>query len=221
MPKVWVVGGSTGIGLAITNALRRKDIDVMPTGTVVDVREQDQLDYMANKVNPDMLVYSAGVNNLMWSEDMDVDSAANMYDVNVLGLARTLLACDSYDVKRVVVIGSDAAWRPMRASAAYCATKAALHQYVACVARERSSDDFAINVVAPGMTGPTGMSEKIDEQLPEVRGWDATHSAAYEKSQIPIGRRARPDEIAEVAVSVLLTSTPYMTGSVIAVNGGR
>jgi 2,3-dihydro-2,3-dihydroxybenzoate dehydrogenase len=74
-------------------------------------------------------------------------------------------------VKRVVVVGSDAAWREMRTSVAYCASKAALHQAVRVIARERASEEFAINVVAPGMTEPTGMQEYVDESVPMIRKW--------------------------------------------------
>jgi NAD(P)-dependent dehydrogenase (short-subunit alcohol dehydrogenase family) len=109
----------------------------------------------------------------------------------------------------------------MRTSVAYCASKAALHQAVRVIARERASDNFAINVVAPGITEPTGMQRYVDDKVPRIRKWSPEMARKYEESQIPMKRRATVSEIAAVAVTILLNPTPYLNGAIIPVNGGR
>lgn len=216
--KIWIVGGTSGIGLACATELRevrRQEVEI--SGTEVDVRRPLKL--VTDGWQPDGLVYSAGINHLEWSQKLSPAEMLNLYDVNVVGLVRVLQATPS--LERVVVVGSDAAWRPLRTSAAYCASKAALHMLVKVIARERASENFAINVVAPGMTDSTGMTSYVDGRVPEVRGWTAMQARNYEDSQSPLGRRAEPYEIAEVVADVLLTHTPFLNGAIIPVNGGR
>jgi NAD(P)-dependent dehydrogenase (short-subunit alcohol dehydrogenase family) len=225
MTLTWIVGGTNGIGAACCDILGKIDgHDVLVSGSEVDVRDPtllyefiDRTVENENKING--LIYSAGINRLDWSMNVTDEDMLDLYYVNVIGLINCLQLLPR--AERVVVIGSDAAWREMRTSVAYCASKAALHQAVRVIARERASDNFAINVVAPGMTDGTQMTEYIDLTVPLIRGWDADEAREYEESQIPIGRRATPDEIAAVIVSVLLMPTNYLNGAIIPVNGGR
>jgi NAD(P)-dependent dehydrogenase (short-subunit alcohol dehydrogenase family) len=226
MSLTWVVGGTSGIGLACAELLRGiEGHKVIASGHLVDVRSQDDLfTYLAEvgheyKTKVDRLVYSAGINHLDWSQNIAPKAMMTLYEVNVVGLVNVLQLLPT--VKRVVVVGSDAAWREMRTSVAYCASKAALHQAVRVIARERASDEFAINVVAPGMTDGTKMQEYVDQHVPVIRSWSKEDARAYEESQIPMKRRATVDEIAAVVVSVLLMPTNYLNGAIIPVNGGR
>lgn len=226
MNMTWIVGGTSGIGAACAQVLQEsEDHNVIVSGTDVDVRNPDALfSFLAQhtrSVNPNItsLIYSAGITQLDWSQEVNPARMLDMYHVNVVGLINVLQLLPA--VKRVVVIGSDAAWREMRTSVAYCASKAALHQAVRVVARERASDDFAINVVAPGMTEPTKMQAYIDARVPQIRRWTEEKAREYEKSQIPMHRRAHVLEIAAVVVSVLLMPTNYLNGAIIPVNGGR
>jgi NAD(P)-dependent dehydrogenase (short-subunit alcohol dehydrogenase family) len=221
---LWVVGGTSGIGAACADIWAQGDKEsVIVSGREVDVRNPDALSsflaYQRPTARIDKMVYSAGVSRLAWSQEVTQESMIDMYHVNVVGLLNVLQVVP--DVKRVVVVGSDAAWREMRTSVAYCASKAALHQAVRVIARERASEDFMINVVAPGMTEPTQMQQYIDETVPKIRGWSVEQARAYEDSQTPMKRRATVDEIAAVVVSVLLMPTPYLNGAIIPVNGGR
>lgn len=223
--QAWVVGSSGGIGSAVMEALDDSGVYVLGTPDGVDVRNYNSIRRFLtnNPIAIDSLVYCAGINKLDWSSVIDPVEMNNIYDVNVTGLVRVLQACDEaeLDIKRVVVVSSDAAVRPMRTSLAYCASKAALDMAVKILARELASDDFAINIVSPGITHPTGMSKYVDDRVVDIRGWTIEQAQEYERSGIPLGRRASPSEIAEVIVKVLHMETTYMNGAVIPVNGGR
>ena len=212
--RIWVAGGTSGIGKAIADKLQTYEHhSVHVTGEKVDVRKPVTINTM------DALIYSVGVNYLDTVENVNTDRMLDLYDVNVVGLIRCIQA--SPLLRRVVVIGSDAGWRPMRTSVAYCASKAALHMAVKVIAREKAADDFAINVIAPGMTQYTKMQEYVDQRVMEIRGWTEDEMLEYEQSYTPMKRRLNPDEVAEVACQVLFTETSYMTGSIIPVNGAR
>ena len=221
--RIWVVGGTYGIGLETTRVLTSAGHFVRASGSETDVRSARLLREYAATLGPfDALVYSAGVNYLEWSDNLDCDKAAEVYDINVLGLVRVLqalLAADC-DLQRVVVVGSDAAWRPMRTSLPYNASKAALHAAVQCIARERASENFAINVVAPGLVEATGMTDDVLTQTKEVRGWDVDRTLKYMVDGIPLGRPIDPIEVAYVIRDVL-ESPPAVNGAIIPVNGAR
>lgn len=120
----------------------------------------------------------------------------------------------------MVVIGSDAAERPLRTSIAYCASKAGLHMAARVAAREKADDGWRVNVVAPGMTADTAMTLYIDTVVPGLRGWTDEEAMAYERQQGVVKRRASTLEIAEVVISTL-EGPNYLNGTVITVNGGR
>lgn len=221
--RVWVIGGTSGIGQETAKVLNSAGHEVSASGSEADVRSAKILREYAAKLGPfEALVYSAGVTYLEWSDDLDCDKAADVYDVNVLGLVRALQALSQADndLQRVVVVGSDAAWRPNRTSLAYSASKAALHMAVACIARERASENFAINVVAPGLVIDTEMTSQVIIQTQEVRGWVPDATMDYMITGIPMGRPADPIEVAYVIRDVL-ESPPYLNGAVIPINGAR
>jgi NAD(P)-dependent dehydrogenase (short-subunit alcohol dehydrogenase family) len=217
--RVWVIGGTSGIGRA--TAERLTEHEVWYSGQEVDVRDGDLLARFCRMHGPfDAMVYSAGVNHLEWSHMIAPSDMTRLYNINVVGLIRAMHVCEPH-LRRVVVVGSDAGWRPMRTSVAYCASKAALEMAVQVIARERASDNFAINLVAPGMTEPTQMQRYIDQRVPAVRGWTSQEAHEYEMSMTPLKRRANAREIAEVVTKVLLMETNYLNGATIAVNGAR
>jgi NAD(P)-dependent dehydrogenase (short-subunit alcohol dehydrogenase family) len=217
--KVWVIGGTSGIGAAVADhfAIDGKGTDVFITGKNIDVRSLDELEGYHHCHGPfDTVVYSAGINWLNWI--VDQPAMMPIYDVNVAGFVRVLGILSGSGCQSVVAISSDAASRPMRTSIAYCASKAALDMAVRCAAREMAP--MRINAVSPGMTANTEMTAYIDEMVPFIRGWTEEHAADYEKSQSPIGRRGTPQEIARVVYDVA-TGPDFLTGSIVTVNGGR
>lgn len=93
-------------------------------------------------------------------------------------------------------------------SVAYAASKAALQNLTASLSRELSSFRVRVNGVAPGFvaTQMTGGMPSADTQL--MTG------------QIPMGRFARPDEVADAVEFLLSEKAGYITGASLDVNGG-
>lgn len=220
--SVWIPGGTSGIGLAcaqhILRAMSSDDGVVHVTGADVDVRHPLELKHFTQD-KPDIteVVYSVGINHLDWSWTIHEDDALKVLEVNVIGLINVLRSAPA--ARRVVVIGSDAAWRPMRTSVAYCASKAALHMAAQVIARERSDEDFCINVVAPGKVEGTPMTQYVDQRSRELRP-DMDH-IAYQRSQIPSGEFVTVEEVAQVVGWLLYAAPESMTGAIIPVNGAR
>jgi 3-oxoacyl-[acyl-carrier protein] reductase len=225
--KTLLVGGSGGIGSAIERKLKKYAPSTLihkPSPGQMDVTNQVQVEEWISEMGPyEHLVYAAGDNHLEWAHHMSVLDMQRLFDVNVCGLIRIIGEQEGWSnhfFKRVVVIGSDAAEKPMRTSAAYNASKAALHAATLCYAREVAGRT-AVNIVAPGKIADTSMTKYVENKTFELRQWTPDELRDYETAQIPVGRYGTSAEVAEVVAWLLYSAPEYLTGQVIKVNGGR
>jgi NAD(P)-dependent dehydrogenase (short-subunit alcohol dehydrogenase family) len=188
-----------------------------------DVRVRRPVWEVIADANPRYVVYSAGVTALDWIGDASYMDFKRLMDINVYGFINVLQGLIDLGTgyqRSIVAITSDAAWRPMRASLNYCASKAALEMAVKVAARELAPHGWKVNAVAPGKVSDTQMTEYVDKRVMELRGWTAEEAEHRELSSNTLGRMVHPVEVAEVVVSTLL-GPQAQTGAVIPVNGGR
>ncbi|HZQ25641.1 MAG TPA: 3-oxoacyl-ACP reductase family protein [Terriglobales bacterium] len=108
---------------------------------------------------------------------------------------------------RIVNISSMTGQTPNFGQANYAAAKAGVIGFTKVIALEMARFNITANVVAPGYTATDMLASIPPEILAQV------------KSKIPISRLALPEEIAK-AVAFLITDGDYITGQVLAVNGG-
>jgi 3-oxoacyl-[acyl-carrier protein] reductase len=145
----------------------------------------------------------------MRMKDEDWDS---VIDVNLKG---TFL-CTREAIKlmakaksgRVVTISSVVGEMGNAGQANYCASKAGIIGFTKAVAREYAKRNITVNAVAPGFieTDMTGvLSEGIREEL---------------LKQIPVNRFGSPEDIANAVYFLVSGLGSYVTGQVLAVNGG-
>lgn len=217
--NILVVGGTSGIGQECAIALAEDNMVVAPDTEQLDVTDNDSIEVFFRQKDPSMfegLVYSAGINYLEWSHDVDEHKMFHTYDVNVFGFIRLMRYMHP---KRCVVVGSDAADMPMRTSVVYNSSKAALHAAVRVIARERAWGQY--NVVAPGKIEDTDMTRYVERRTVELREWTPSDLLVYEKSKIPSGRYGQKDEVAKVVKWLMLEAPEYLNGEIIKVNGGR
>ncbi len=109
---------------------------------------------------------------------------------------------------RIVAIGSVVGQMGNAGQANYAASKAGLIGFCKALAREVASRNVTVNVVAPGFV-ETDMTKGIA---------DATKAQWSE--QIPLGRIGTPAEIAAAVGFLASDEASYITGQVLAVNGG-
>lgn len=229
MTLAWVIGDSSGIGEATAELLNTVGYDMTSTPEL-DVRDPKSVGAACDQVLSGLgmderlcVVYSAGVNELEWIQDLSEHAIAEIFNVNVLGFMRVLngLACHKeLQNVRMVAVSSDAGSRPLRTSIAYCASKAALDMAVKVAAREMADRDWRVNAIAPGMIDGTKMTKYIDHQVPLIRGWSALEALEYEMAQAVIKRRGAPIEVAQMILQ-LLDGPDYLNGAILPLNGGR
>jgi 3-oxoacyl-[acyl-carrier protein] reductase len=90
----------------------------------------------------------------------------------------------------------------------YAASKAGLIGMSKALAREVASRGITVNVVAPGL---------IDTDMTRAL---AGGTSADWASQIPLGRLGTPDDVANTVCFLASDEAAYITGQVVAVNGG-
>jgi len=93
----------------------------------------------------------------------------------------------------------------------YAASKGGLLMVTKVLARDLAADGIRVNAVAPGVVA-TPMAERAGGGDPEL--------AARTAGRIPLGRLARPEEIAAAAAFLLSDDASYITGTELVVDGG-
>jgi 3-oxoacyl-[acyl-carrier protein] reductase len=160
----------------------------------------------------DILVNNAGItrDQLMLRlkrDDWDAVLATNLTSAFMLTQA-VLKPMIRQRRGRIVCISSVVGQSGNPGQANYAASKAGLIGFAKSVAQEVASRNITVNVVAPGMieTDMTGvLAEKTREAL---------------VARIPLGRLGAPDDVAAAVCFLVSDEAAYITGQVLAVNGG-
>jgi 2,3-dihydro-2,3-dihydroxybenzoate dehydrogenase len=118
----------------------------------------------------------------------------------------------------IVVIGSNAATAPRAGMAAYAASKAAVHQQVRCLALELAPLGIRCNLVSPGSTD-TAMQRAFastDADRERILRGDP----ARFRLGVPVGRIARPEDVAESVAFLLSDRARHIVLHDLRVDGG-
>jgi ketoreductase RED2 len=159
----------------------------------------------------DVLINNAGVTEVIPHADLDAvtdEIFSRILDVNVLGTFRlTKLAMPHLRASgdgSVVNVTSLAGLRPTGSSIPYAASKAALNHLTVLLANV-SGPEVRVNAVAPGLI-----------RTPWTAEWDTLHNAVGHIA--PLKRSGEAIDVANAIVDV--AASAYMTGQVIAIDGG-
>ena len=179
MNKVAIVtGGTSGIGLAAVQALRKKGCTVYALSRhgdiVCDVAEEESARAAVQTVleregRIDILVNCAGFGISGAGELTPLETAKRQLDVNLFGTANmvnaVIPAMRAQGGGRIVNTGSVAGFVPIPFQTWYSASKAAVQSYTMAMANELSPFNITLTAVLPGdtKTGFTAARSKIDD----------------------------------------------------------
>ena len=189
--------------------LQQQGLDVV--AAVVDICDRSGvIAVLAGQPRVDVMVCAAGIYNDAALLDLTEDAFRQMLEVNVIGTfipaqeaARRMTAGG-----RIVTISSRVALGGTR-FAHYVASKAAVIGLTRAMAMELRGAQIAVNSVAPGFT-----------DTPMTRSAPAEMFAAWEKIE-PSGKAASPDDIANAIAFLSASSTQFITGQTLFVDGGK
>lgn len=235
-----ITGGSRGIGAATARRLgaegakvwvgyvQREDAAAAVVSEIreaggeaevvrIDVRDTDSVEEAVKTVfsdqrRIDVLVNSAGITRDGLMLGMDEEQWTDVLDTNATGSYRVVKAVARMMLMKrsgsIVLLSSVAGQKAGRGHANYAASKGAVEAMTRALAVELAKKKIRVNAVAPGVI-VTDMSARVRE-------------AAEDQilSEILLKRFGEPEEVANVIAFVASDDAAYMTGQVLAVDGG-
>lgn len=234
-----VTGASRGIGRSISLALAAEgakivaaDVDLAATEAMVAELKQQGAEAVAVQGNVtlsedaekmveaavaafgrlDILVNNAGITRDGLLIRMKEEEWDAVLSVNLKGAFLCTRAASKVMTKqrygRVINIASVVGQMGNAGQANYCASKAGLIGLTKSNARELAKRNITVNAVAPGFIA-TAMTDALPEKVRDEL-----------TAQIPLERLGSPDDIANAVVFLASEKSGYVTGQVLAVNGG-
>jgi 2-keto-3-deoxy-L-fuconate dehydrogenase len=217
--EAFVKAGAKVIATDI-NAEKLADLNGLPNVTtrVLDVLSADAVKAAVAEIGHiDVLFNCAGVvhsGTVLEMSDKDLDFAI---DLNVKAQIRTIqavlpqmLARKDGAIINMATVASSVKGVPNRA--AYSISKAAVIGLTKSVAADYVTSNIRINAICPG----TVDSPSLHERWHATGDFEAAQKAFIARQ--PIGRIARPDEVADLAV--YLAGATYTTGQIHVIDGG-
>ncbi|NDO79955.1 2,3-dihydro-2,3-dihydroxybenzoate dehydrogenase [Citrobacter sp. NCU1] len=236
---VWVTGAGKGIGYATARAFvdagarvtgfdREFTRDDYPFATeVMDIAQSEQVAQVCQRLlqnteRLDVLVNAAGILRMGATDELSADEWQQTFAVNVGGafnlFQQTMAQFRRQQGGAIVTVASDAAHTPRIGMSAYGASKAALKSLALTVGLELAASGVRCNLVSPGSTD-TDMQRTLwvsdDAEQQRIRGF-----AGQFKLGIPLGKIARPQEVANTILFLASDLASHITLQDIVVDGG-
>ena len=165
----------------------------------------------------DILVNNAGATHVN-KPFLEIDEADydRIFAVNVKGIFQFCQAIVPHFRKQksgaIINIGSTAGIRPRPGLSAYNTTKGAVHLLTKSLAVELAPDNIRVCAIAPVAT-----------ETPLLPSFLGPAEGQREKfvASVPLGRLAKPQDIANAALFLASADADFVTGNIVEVDGGR
>ncbi len=236
-----VIGGTSGIGRAIAHGFAQAGADVVPTSRRAEqveaaAREIEELGRRSLRVTSDVaeraslehvlaasleafgqvdiLVNSAGRTKRAPTIDYPEDEWNAIIDTNLTGTLRACQVFGKHMLEResgsIINIASLSTFVALFEVAAYSASKAAVGSLTKSLAIEWSSRGVRVNAIAPGVFRTALNTKLLDE----------TERGREFLLRTPMRRFGNVEELAGAAIFLASDAASFVTGEIIAVDGG-
>lgn len=226
-----VTGGAGGIGQAVCRQLalngyfvyvaysqskkKAEEFAYEISGEAVklDVTITDDIAEAVKKINSlNLLVNNAGVSEIELFTSISAEKSRNIAEVNLIGAMNCtrMFLPEMISRKSGCIINISSMWGQVGASCEvdYSASKAGLIGFTKALAKEVAPSGIRVNCVSPGFIMTDMNSRFSPEDLALIR------------EDIPLGIFGEPRHVADAVAFLASTQAEYITGQVLAVNGG-
>ena len=228
--NIIITGGSSGIGESIIDLLLKNkanvvNIDVndnLKTKTIItDITNNQDLKTKLNSIpkKVDILINNAGiglVGNIENTEEKDFDK---IFEVNVKGLfniTKAIIPKMKQNGGSIINMASTAAIVGIDDRFAYSASKGAVMSMTNSIAKDYLSHGIRCNSISPGRVHTPFVDSYLEKFYPNNK------EEMFEKlsKTQPLGRMAKPIEIASLVLYLCSDEASFITGSDFQIDGG-
>ena len=179
----------------------------------LDITDENCVNKKLSDLNLYGLINNAGIANTKLLHKETYSELSNIIDTNLLGSLNVSNAIIPKMIinkrGKIINIASTLGYRPLSYVGAYSATKAALIQITKSQSIELARYNICVNALAPGYILTDINRDQLEGETGDLI-----------KKKIPLKRFATVDELDTIISMLLNTSNTYMTGAVVAVDGG-
>jgi len=225
--NILVVGGSSGIGLALIKKLRAEQANVYAVSRSAAADCPEAVQFFSGDVLESLegmeaflpaqlhgLVYAVGSINLKPFGRLTDEDFLKDFNLNVLGAVRVIRqamrALKNAAGASVVLVSSVAAKTGMPYHASIAAAKGAVEGLAKTLAAELAFQNVRVNVVAPSLTD-TPMAASLLSTAEKREASAKRH---------PLGKIGQPEDISQLIAFLLADDSAWITGQIIGVDGG-
>ena len=233
--KVVVTGGCSGIGESIATLFQQQgaevhviDLHSLSENThakimyhQADITDFEVVEQIATRISPiDILINNAGIANVGKVDTTSEADFDRVMDVNVKGVYNCMFAAIPLMQENgggvVLNMCSIAAWVGLADRFAYSMTKGAVYAMTISAARDYLQDNIRVNCISPARVHTPFVDGFIAKNYPN------NQAEMFEKLSAtqPIGRMAKPQEIAHLALYLCSDEAAFITGCDYPIDGG-
>jgi 3-oxoacyl-[acyl-carrier protein] reductase len=246
--SAFVLGGSSGLGLAIAKCLAEEKVKVTIGGRktarldqaladvcrindranalAVDLQDEaavDAAERELRKFRPDILVCNSGGPPAGSAIASDIGAWRQNFDAMVINQIRCIRAVVPAMIERewgrILIIGSSGVVAPIPNLVISNSLRGALVGFAKTLAAEVAGSGVTVNTIVPGRIATPRVAQ-LDQAAAEREKTDAASIKQKSLQTIPAGRYGEPAEFASVAVFLLSARASYVTGQITRVDGG-
>lgn len=160
----------------------------------------------------DILVNNAGLISYELLPMIDYEKLRKMFEVNAIALIHFMMIASRVMQRQqsgsIINMASQVAVKGARGQLSYSATKGAVISATLSGAKELAEYQIRVNAIAPGMVGTDRFKNVLAEKF------------SQKINDIPFGRLAAPEEIADTCLYLASDMSKYVTGQIIGIDGG-
>jgi 3-oxoacyl-[acyl-carrier protein] reductase len=210
-----ITGSTGGIGNSLVSSLKENVNVLSPTRKELDLSSNSSIDdYISSLDVPiDIIVNCAGIHKAGNCEDLTTHDFQNILQINLIAPFQIIsgLAKGMKERKYGRILNISSIWSLVSKEkrSIYSASKSGLDGLTRTLALELAPFNILVNSIAPGYVN-TDMIQQYNskKELEKI------------KQIIPLNRFAEPNEIAELAKFLSSEKNSYITGQIIAIDGG-